>query len=84
MVRVAVLLILLHIAYFIGWIMDSIIFHTAWGIVSWSLSIVAGFIVQQRIGTEIKIGLLLRGSNFFMVFLVVATIFIYGAVTSMP
>lgn len=84
MIVLAVLLILLHIAYFIAWMMDSFIFHSLWGLVSWVLSIGAGFIVLKRLRNGGKVRLILRGTSLFMVFLVVATILIYGAVTSMP
>ncbi|WP_066307603.1 hypothetical protein [Bacillus sp. FJAT-29814] len=77
-------LIPFYLVVTIFWMANSPILFSSWGIFIWIISIVLGFVAYTQIKEPIIIKKLILYSSSFMVFLVIVTILIYLAVSSMP
>ncbi|MCA0149475.1 MULTISPECIES: hypothetical protein [Rossellomorea] len=84
MKKLAFVFILIHFIIFILWIMNSGYLFSPYGILAWIAIVAIGFMIQIKLEKELMIRRGLAISNGWMVFLMVATVFIYFAVSSMP
>jgi hypothetical protein len=80
----AFVIILLHIIIFFLWIMNSGYLFSMVGMILWIASVALGFIIQRQLDKATIIRRVLVISNWWMVFLMVMTVGIYFAVSSMP
>ena len=84
MKKIAVVFVMVHFMIFIFWIMNSAYLFSPIGITAWIACVGAGFVIQMKLDKVMKIRTVLAVSNGWMVFLMVVTVFIYFAVSSMP
>ncbi|WP_406687690.1 hypothetical protein [Rossellomorea vietnamensis] len=84
MKKLAFVFILIHFIIFILWIMNSGYLFSPFGISVWIAIVAIGFIIQIKLDKVSINRRILAISNGWMVFLMVATVFIYFAVSSMP
>jgi hypothetical protein len=64
--------------------MNSGYLFSPYGIFAWIALVAIGFMIQIKLDKELMIRKVLAISNGWMEFLMVATVFIYLAVSSMP
>lgn len=76
--------ICLHIIIFFLWIMNSGYLFSMVGMILWIASVALGFIIQRQLDKATIIRRVLVISNWWMLFLMVMTVGIYFAVSSMP
>ncbi|UXH46207.1 hypothetical protein N5C46_09235 [Rossellomorea vietnamensis] len=84
MKKLAFVFILIHIIIFILWIMNSGYLFSPFGMLAWIAIVAIGFMIQIKLDKVSINRRILATSNGWMVFLMVATVFIYFAVSSMP
>ncbi|KPL60313.1 hypothetical protein [Rossellomorea vietnamensis] len=84
MKKIAFVFILIHFIIFVLWIMNSGYLFSPYGISAWIALVAIGFMIQIKLEKVLMIRRVLAISNGWMVFLIVATVFIYFAVSSMP
>jgi hypothetical protein len=84
MKKMAFVFILVHFIILILWVMNSGYLFSPFGISVWIAIVSIGFIIQFKLDKVSINRRILAISNGWMVFLMVATVFIYFAVSSMP
>ncbi|CQR48077.1 hypothetical protein BN1058_02421 [Paraliobacillus sp. PM-2] len=77
-------IMLFYLLVTVFWIANSPYLFSLWGLISWFISIILGFVVFKQIKQPNMVRKLILYSTSFMVFLVILTGFIELAVTSMP
>ncbi len=77
-------LLFFHFIVGIFWIANSGILFSLFGMIIWIISIMSGFILYKQIREPKWVKKLVLYSSFFMIFLVLATVLIHLAVSSMP
>ncbi|PKR76790.1 hypothetical protein CEY16_13300 [Halalkalibacillus sediminis] len=78
------LIVCIYIVIFTGWLMNSPILFSLWGVIGWLMVTAAGWWIQKLIyGSSLTVKILLL-LNYFMIFLIGLTVFIYVATSSMP
>jgi hypothetical protein len=84
MKKMALVFILIHFIILILWVMNSGYLFSPLGISVWIAIVAIGLIIQIKLDKVSLNRRILAISNGSMVFLMVATVFIYFAVSSMP
>ncbi|PFG07538.1 hypothetical protein [Bacillus sp. es.034] len=84
MKKMALVFILIHFIILILWVMNSGYLFSPLGISVWIAIVAIGLIIQIKLDKVRLNRRILAISNGSMVFLMVATVFIYFAVSSMP
>ncbi|CAN7511550.1 hypothetical protein [Rossellomorea sp. LjRoot5] len=84
MKKMTFVFILVHFSIFFLWIMNSGYLFSPYGVAVWVSIVAIGFIIQIKLDKVSINRRILAISNGWMVFLMVATVFIYFAVSSMP
>ncbi|WRP07560.1 hypothetical protein U9J35_05160 [Rossellomorea aquimaris] len=84
MKKMAFVIILIHTIIFFLWIMNSGYLFSKVGVIFWIASAALGLLIQKQLHEVTVIRKILVISGWWMVFLMVMTVGIYFAVSSMP
>jgi hypothetical protein len=78
------ILLLFYILVSVLWIANSPHLFSTYGFIIWIISVLLGFVAYKQLkGSDLVKNLILY-SSYFMVFLMIATLMVHLAVTSMP